>query len=92
MIGIVMGLRNNATMRSWLLSDDTSQLHSLSTSPEHTNSERPLRRDDPLSIHVASARLFGERMTSQAFTFVSADRQQTTVAEALGIETCYVGS
>ena len=55
MIGIVVGLRNNATMRSWLLSDDTSQLHSLSTSPEHSIAERPLRSDDPLSIHVASA-------------------------------------
>ena len=44
------------------------------------------------AIHVASAKLFGDRMASATFTFVSADRQQTNVAEVLGIRTRYVGS
>jgi predicted nucleic acid-binding protein len=43
------------------------------------------------SIHVASAKLFADRTASPAFTFVSADAQQTRVAEALGLETRYVG-
>jgi hypothetical protein len=44
------------------------------------------------SIHVASAKLFGDRTASQAFTFVSADARQTRVAEALGLKTSFVGS
>ena len=44
------------------------------------------------AIHVASAKLFGDRTAAQAFTFVSADMQQTKVADALGIKTRYVGS
>ena len=50
----------------------------------------PLRALD--SIHVASAKLFGDRIAFQAFTFVSADAQQTRVAEALGLKIRYVGS
>jgi predicted nucleic acid-binding protein len=50
----------------------------------------PLRALD--SIHVASAKLFGERTASQVFTFVSADVHQTKVAEALGLKTRYIGS
>ena len=44
------------------------------------------------AIHVASAKLFAERTGLSTFTFVSADTQQTQVAEALGITTRYVGS
>jgi predicted nucleic acid-binding protein len=50
----------------------------------------PLRALD--AIHVASAKLFTDRTASQTFTFVSADLQQTKVAETLGIKTRYVGS
>jgi predicted nucleic acid-binding protein len=50
----------------------------------------PLRALD--SIHVASAKLFGDRTASEAFTFVSADAHQTRVAEALGLKTQFVGS
>jgi predicted nucleic acid-binding protein len=49
----------------------------------------PLRALD--AIHVASATLFGTRLTSRTFTFVTGDKQQTNVAEALGIRTLYVG-
>jgi predicted nucleic acid-binding protein len=44
------------------------------------------------AIHVASAKLFADRTGFEAFTFVSANAQQTQVAEALGITTRYVGS
>ena len=57
---------------------------------ESLSGAHPLRALD--AIHVASARLFGERMATPTFTFVSADRQQTKVAEALGISARYVGS
>lgn len=57
---------------------------------ESLSGEHPLRALD--AIHVASAKLFGDRATAQTFTFVSADRQQTRVADALGIKTRYVGS
>ena len=50
----------------------------------------PLRALD--SIHVASAKLFGDRTAAQAFTFVSADAHQTSVAEALGLKTQFVGT
>ena len=50
----------------------------------------PLRALD--AIHVASAKLFGDRAASPTFIFVSADMRQTRVAEALGIKTRYVGS
>jgi len=43
------------------------------------------------SIHVASAKLFRDRTGSGSFTFVSAGSQQTSVAEAIGLETRYVG-
>ena len=44
------------------------------------------------AIHVASARLFSNRAASQTFTFISADIQQTRVADALGLKTRYVGA
>jgi uncharacterized protein len=57
---------------------------------ESLSGAHPLRALD--AIHVASAKLFADRTASQAFTFVSADVQQTNVAEALGIKTRYIGS
>ena len=44
------------------------------------------------AIHVASARLFGNRTASQTFTFISADIQQTRVADALGLKIRYAGA
>jgi predicted nucleic acid-binding protein len=57
---------------------------------ESLSGAHPLRALD--SIHVASARLFRDRTGSESFTFISADARQTRVAEALGLETRYVGS
>jgi predicted nucleic acid-binding protein len=57
---------------------------------ESLSGAHPLRALD--AIHVASAKLFADRTASQTFTFVSADMQQTHVAEALGIKTRYVGT
>ena len=57
---------------------------------EALSGAHPLRALD--AIHVASAKLFADRTGSQTFTFVSADVQQTHVAEALGITTQYVES
>jgi hypothetical protein len=59
-------------------------------SAESLSGGHPLRALD--AIHVASARLFGTRTASQTFTFISADMQQTKVAEALGLKTRYVGA
>lgn len=56
---------------------------------EALSGTHPLRALD--SIHVASAKLFRDRTGSGSFTFVSADGQQTRVAEALGLKTRYVG-
>jgi predicted nucleic acid-binding protein len=60
------------------------------TAAEALTDAHPLRALD--SIHVASAKLFGDRIASQAFTFVSADARQTMVAEALGLKTYFVAS
>lgn len=60
------------------------------TAAESLSGAHPLRALD--SIHVASAKLFADRSASQTFTFVSADVQQTRVAEALGLKTRYVGA
>jgi hypothetical protein len=57
---------------------------------ESLSGAHPLRALD--AIHVASAKLFADRLASPTFTFVSADSRQTEVAEALGIQTRYVGS
>jgi predicted nucleic acid-binding protein len=57
---------------------------------ESLSGAHPLRALD--AIHVASAKLFADRLASQTFTLVSADSRQTEVAEALGIQTRYVGS
>ena len=57
---------------------------------ESLSGAHPLRALD--SIHVASAKLFGDRLASTTFTFVSADARQTKVAEAVGLKTRYVGS
>jgi len=56
---------------------------------EALTAAHPLRALD--AIHVASARLFGARVTSPAFTFATADKQQTNAAEALGLKTRYIG-
>jgi len=56
---------------------------------EALSGAHPLRALD--SIHVASAKLFGDRTASEAFTLVSADAQQTKVAETLGLKTRYIG-
>lgn len=50
----------------------------------------PLRALD--SIHVASAKLFGDRTAAQTLTFVSADTHQTRVAEVLGLKIQFIGS
>jgi predicted nucleic acid-binding protein len=57
---------------------------------ESLTGTHPLRALD--AIHVASARLFGNRAASQTFTFISADIHQTRVADALGLKTRYVGA
>ncbi len=57
---------------------------------EALTSAHPLRALD--AIHVASAKLFADRTATPTFTFVSADLRQANVAEALGLETRYVGS
>jgi predicted nucleic acid-binding protein len=57
---------------------------------EALSGAHPLRALD--SIHVASAKLFRDRTGFESFTFVSADAQQTKVAEALGLETRYIGA
>ena len=57
---------------------------------EALTSAHPLRALD--AIHVASAKLFADRTAAPAFTFVSADLRQVSVAEALGIKTRHVGS
>ena len=56
---------------------------------ESLSGVHPLRALD--AIHVASAKLFADRLASETFTFVSADSRQTDVAEGLGMETRYVG-
>ena len=55
------------------------------TPAESLSAAHPLRALD--AIHVASAQLFVTRIGSSAFTFVSADTRQTTVADALGMTT-----
>ena len=57
---------------------------------EALSAAHPLRALD--AIHVASAKLFATRVASPAFTFVSADIQQTTAAAALGITTRHIES
>ena len=57
---------------------------------ETLSAAHPLRALD--AIHVASAKLFAARIARPAFTFVSADIQQTTAAAALGINTRYIES
>lgn len=57
---------------------------------ETLSAAHPLRALD--AIHVASAKLFAGRIASPAFTFVSADIQQTTAVAALGINTRYIES
>jgi predicted nucleic acid-binding protein len=60
------------------------------TAAEALSEAHPLRALD--SIHVASAKLFRDRIRPGSFIFVSADAQQTRVAEALGLMTRYVGA
>ena len=63
--------------------------HDVLATAETLTAAHPLRALD--AIHIASAKLLDARLTSAAFTFVSADRQQIATAEALGIETYYIG-
>ena len=49
----------------------------------------PLRTLD--AIHVASAKLFADRLAVSALTFVSADTRQTAVAAASGMATQHAG-
>jgi predicted nucleic acid-binding protein len=44
------------------------------------------------SIHVASAKLVGDRIGFWDFSFISADAHQTKVAETLGLKTRHVAS
>ena len=44
------------------------------------------------AIHVASAQLFATRISSSAFSFVSADTRQITAAVALGMTTRHIAS
>jgi predicted nucleic acid-binding protein len=60
------------------------------TTAESLAGAHPLRALD--AIHVASAKLFGDRLASQTLTFVSADIQQTRVATALGLNARPVGA
>lgn len=78
--------RLNADRAFWTVIDVSSDV--LATA-ETLTAAHPLRALD--AIHVASAKLFGARITSPTFTFVSADKRQTNAAEALGIRTHYVG-
>lgn len=69
----------------WMVIEVSSEVLAAAESLSGTH---PLRALD--SIHVASAKVFANRIGSASFTFVSADSQQTTVAEALGLATRYV--
>jgi predicted nucleic acid-binding protein len=59
------------------------------TTAEALAGAHPLRALD--AIHVAAAKLFADRTGAPAFLFVSADLQQSKVAETLGIKTRYIG-
>lgn len=69
----------------WMVIEVSGQV--LATA-ESLAGAHPLRALD--AIHVASARLFHDRTGTPTFTFVSADLQQTKVADVLGIKTRYV--
>jgi len=71
----------------WTVMDVSSDVLAAA---EALSGAHPLRALD--SIHVASAKLFGDRTASEAFTFVSAEAHQIRVAEALGLKTQFVGS
>ena len=57
---------------------------------EALSGAHPLRALD--SIHVASAKLFRDRVGAGSFILVSADSRQTRVADAIGLEARYVGA
>lgn len=80
-------LKRLAADRAFWTAIDVS--HDVLATAEALTAAHPLRALD--AIHVASARLFGARLASPAFTFVSADLQQTKAAGALGIRTHYIG-
>src|SRR5215216_2425433 len=65
----------------WTVIDVSSEVLAAA---ETLTGAHPLRALD--AIHVASAKLFGARIASPAFTFVSADTRQTNAAEKLGIK------
>ena len=50
---------------------------------ERIAATHPLRALD--AIHVASARLFADRITGAELVFVSADKRQTDAATAIGL-------
>ena len=58
------------------------------TAAETLVTKHPLRALD--AIHVASARLFADRVTTPALLFVSADKRQTEAAAAIGLATKYI--
>jgi hypothetical protein len=58
------------------------------TAAETLGAAHPLRALD--ALHVASAQLFATRVVPSAFTFVSADVQQTAAATALGMATRHI--
>jgi predicted nucleic acid-binding protein len=66
----------------WALVEVTGE---VLQSAEKLVAKHPLRTLD--AIHVASARLFADRLSMSELTFVSADVRQTAVASAIGLVT-----
>jgi len=81
-------LKRFAGDRSYWIAIEVSS--DVLTAAESLSGSHPLRALD--AIHVASARLFQDRTGAGSFTFISADAQQTRVAQALGLATRYVGT
>jgi predicted nucleic acid-binding protein len=71
----------------WIVLEVSSDVLAAAESLSGTSALRALD-----AIHVASARLFSDRTAAESFTFISADAQQTRVAEALGLKSRYVGA
>ena len=76
-----------ADRQFWTVIEVSSEVLAIA---ETLTAAHPLRAID--AIHVASARLFAARTGLPAFTFVSADIQQTTAATALGMTTRHIKS
>lgn len=71
----------------WALVEVTSEVLQAA---EQLLASHPLRTLD--ALHVASAKLFADRLPTVAIAFVSADARQTGVAAALGMVTEVIGS